>query len=81
MTAVLFTPEDMLEKGVEEGEEPPPPLPPPEELEDVDAEAILFMPDDFVPAAGPEAPEAAPLFCPAPVTRVSVPVLACLKAP
>ena len=63
MTAVLFTPEDMLEKGVEEGEEPPPPpLPPPEELEDVGAEAILFMPDDFVPAAGPEAPEAAPLF-------------------
>ena len=52
MTAVLFTPEDMLEKGVEEGEEPPPLLPP-EQLEDVDAEAMLFMPEDFVRRPGP----------------------------
>jgi hypothetical protein len=61
MMAVLFTPEDMLEKGVEEGDDPPPLLPP-DEPEDVGAEAMLFMPEDFVPAAGPEAPEAAPLF-------------------
>jgi len=65
-------------------EDPPPDGDEPEgdELDATDPVGeILRTPEDFVPAAGPEAPEVLPMRCPTPVTREGAPVPATLKAP